>query len=180
MHYRQAVRQSIIKRVLGAIVFLVGGISTAISFLRMLYFNFDDGTAIGSTISKVFQKLVYTIYEHTQFLNFFWEHCPTPSLNQINTQDNVYFILLYLSIFVGAALYSSGKKLAIRLKIINEAIENQLIRESIRGERARSRHELESTMAIENSSIFSQVHQLYIAPLIITVVGGIILKLSGF
>ena len=180
MHYRQAVKQSIIKRIFGSFVFLLGAVSSAISFLRMLYFNFDDGTAIGGAIAKIFQKIVYAIYEHTQFLNFFWEHCPTPSLNQLNTHDNLYFIVLYISIFIGIALYSSGKKLAIRLKAINEMIEDQLIRESLRGEMARSRREIESTMSVENSSIFSQVHQLYIAPLVITIVGGILLKLLGY
>lgn len=180
MNYKQALNKSRLKRLIGFIILSIGVISSVVSLLRMLYFNFNDGTAIGGALSKVFQKLVYLIYENTQFLNIFWENCPTPNLNQLNTEDNIYFICLYILIFIGAALYSSGKKLAIRLNEINRIIEDQLIHESIRNGVMRTRQELENDTHINDSSIFAQVHQLYIAPLVITVIGGIVLKLSGF
>jgi len=179
MTYQQALKQSILKRITGFIIFVFAILSTSISFLRMLYFNFDDGSVFGNALSKLFQKLVYAIYENTQFLSIFWDNCPTPSLNQINNQENIYFLFLYLSIFVGAALYSSGKKLSTRLKNINKSIENQLIHESIKGTRARTRQEIEESIPVERSSFFAQAHQLYLAPLAVAVIAGILLKVSG-
>lgn len=180
MNYQQALNKSRLKRIIGFIILLIGIISSTISILRMLYFNFDDGTVISGALSKVFKNLISLIYENTQFLNIFWENCPTPNLNQLYTQDNIYFILLYILIFIGSAVYSSGKKLAIRLSEINTMIENELIHESIRDGERRTRQEMQNNANINDSSIFSQVHQLYIAPLIITVIGGVFLKLSGF
>ena len=180
MNYQQALKKSRLKRIIGFVIFLIGIVSSIISILKMLYFNFDDGTVIGGALSKIFKNLISLIYENTQFLNIFWQNCPSPNLNQLNTQDNIYFLLLYGLIFIGLALYSSGKKLAIRLNDINIIIENQLIQESIRNGVVRTRQELENNTNINDSSVFSQVHQLYIAPLAITVLGGIILKLLGF
>ncbi|EQB34608.1 hypothetical protein M947_10565 [Sulfurimonas hongkongensis] len=119
----------------------------------------------------------------TKFLTLpiFWENCPTPNLNQLNVQDNIYFIFLYGLIFIGSALYSSGKKLSIRLDEINTMIENQLIQASINNrENINTREEMRNNANINDSSIFSQIHQLYIAPLVITIIGGVVLKLSGF
>lgn len=180
MNYQQALKESRLKRIIGSIISLIGIVSSIISMLKMLYFNFDDGTVIGGVLSKIFKNLISLIYQNTQFLNIFWQNCPSPNLNQLNTQDNIYFLLLYGLIFIGLALYSSGKKLAIRLNDINIIIENQLIQESIRNGVVRTRQELENNTNIEDSSIFSQVHELYIAPLAISVLGGIILKLLGF
>lgn len=180
MNYQQALKKSRLKRIFGFIIFLIGIVSSIISILKMLYFNSDDGTVIGGALSKIFKNLISLIYENTQFLNIFWQNCPSPNLNQLNTQDNIYFLLLYVLIFIGLALYSSGKKLAIRINDINIIIENQLIQESIRNGVVRTRQELENNTNINDSSAFSQVHQLYIAPLAIAVLSGIILKLLGF
>lgn len=101
MNYIQALRKSRLKRFIGLIVFIIGIISSIISILKMLYFNVDDGTAIAGALAKIFQKLVYLIYENTQFLNIFWKNCPTPNFNQLNVQDNIHFIFLYGLIFIG-------------------------------------------------------------------------------
>ena len=181
MNYIQALRKSRLKRFIGLIISIIGVISSIISILKMLYFNFDNGTAIEGVFAKIFQKSIYFIYENTQFLNIFWENCPTPNFNKLNVQDNMYFILLYALIFIGLALYSSGKKLSIRLDEINIIIENQLIHSAISSsEVKRTREEMQNNTNISNSSIFSQLHQLYIAPLIITIIGGVVLKLTGF
>lgn len=181
MNYQQALKKSRLKRIIGFVIFLIGIVSSIISILKMLYFNFDDGTIIGGALSKIFKNLISLIYQNTQFLNIFWQNCPSPNLNQLNTQDNIYFLLLYGLIFIGLALYSSGKKLAIRLNDINIIIENQLIKESIMNNQAvKRRDEIQNEISIKDSSIFSQLNQLYLAPLITSIVGGILLKLLGF
>ena len=71
------------------------------------------------------------------------------------------------------------KKLSIRLRKINEKIENQVIEESIKGSVRRTREQIESETIIPANSIFTQIHQLYLAPVITAVVGAIVLNLIG-
>lgn len=80
MKYREAKSKSLKKIIIGLLIGLIGIITTVISFLKMLYFNFNDGSHFGNTIGKLFQDFVYFIYENTNFLNFFWENCPTPNI----------------------------------------------------------------------------------------------------
>jgi len=180
MNYMEAVNKSRIKRILGFAIGLIAFLSLAVSLLKFIYFRLDDGTRFGSAIAAPFKRLVSVIYENTQFLSFLWEYSPVP--NQLNLADvgNLYFLLTYVAIFIGFALKTSGDKLAKRLAKIREQIENQIIKESIKGNMARSRQEIEGSMQIPNASIFTQFKQLYVAPIITAVVAGILLKLLNF
>jgi hypothetical protein len=183
MHYKEAKNKSIVKILMGLVIVAIGFITTIISLLKMMYFNSTNASPIGNALGQVFKKLVYFIYEHTKFLNIFWEYCPTPNISQtilFSHIDNLYFLICYLLIFIGSGTYHSGKKLFVRIKEIDLIIENQLIQESMRGELARTREEIENTTHINNSTMFSQVHQLYLAPLIVAIVGGILLKVFGY
>jgi len=179
VNFKEAQKKVVEKRVIGAVISVPTIISTAVSFLKMLYFRLDDGTQIGSAIARPFKQLVYWIYENTQFLGVFWQHSPTP--NQINLSDsqNLYFLVIYILFFVGLAFAASGNKLSRRLYKINQKIENQLIEESIKGSGRRSRSQIEESTQVPSSTIFSQLHQLYIAPIITAVVGAIIIKIVG-
>ena len=179
MNFKDARKKSIRKRVLGAAIIVPSMISTGISFLKMLYFRLDDGTQLGGMIARPFKELINWIYQNTQYLSLFWEKSPTPNHMVLSEPHNLYFIVIYLLIFVGFAFYASGAKLASRLAEINEKIENQLIEESIKGAGARSREEIERTTEIPSSSIFSQLHQLYLAPVITAVIGAVLIKVIG-
>lgn len=173
MNYKEAKRKSFIKRIIGLLIGVVSFVATLISFFKMIYFTFDDGTVLSSAIANISKKLVLFIYNMTvEWLNLFWKYCPTPNLNNLtdlSDKNNLLFFILYLGIFIGISLYKSGEKLANKLKKIDEEIEIQLIRNSVSNV---SREELESSASIQNSSLF-QLHQLYIAPIIV----GIILLL---
>lgn len=164
---------------LGAAIIAPTIISTAISFLKMIYFRLDDGTQLGSMIARPFKQLISWIYQNTQALNFFWENSPTPNHMVLSETHNAYFLAIYLLVFVGFALYASGAKMASRLSKINEKIENQLIEESLKGAGARSREEIERSTEIPSNSIFTQLHQLYLAPVITAVIGAAIIKIAG-
>ena len=51
------------------------------------------------------------------------------------------------------------------------------MKESINGDRSRSRQEIEDSIEVPNSNLFTQFQQLYIAPIITAVIAGIIIKL---
>jgi YniB-like protein len=175
--YKEALAKSRLKRIVGIVIVVVAFISTVVSLLRMLYFRLDDGTNLGTVFSRPFKNLVVLAHKNTQFLDFFWSYSPTPSLVNISDPENIKFGVVYLSAFVGAALYASGNKLAMRLRKIDERIEDQLIEDSIRGERVRTREEIRASTEIPDSSIFTQIHQLYFAPVVTTIIGGILLAI---
>jgi len=179
MHYQEARKWLIIKKILGAAIAIPALISTVISFLKMIYFRLDDGTQLGAALAQPFKMIVFWVYEKTQFLNFFWDHSPVPDQLNLSDIQNLYALIIYFGIFVGAALYASGHKMGARLAIIKVKIEDQLIEESVTGFNKRTREEIEQSMVIPSNSIFSQVHQLYLAPVVAGVVVATIIAIIG-
>ncbi len=166
-------------RFIGVVISVPAIISSVVSMLKMLYFRLDSGSQLSGMIARPFKALVSFIYENTQFLNVFWKISPTPNHLQISEIGNVYFIGIYFMVFVGFAFYSVGIKLSRRLDGIKEKIENQVIEESIKGNKARSREEIENSTEIPSTSIFSQVHQLYLAPIATGIIVAMLLKVLG-
>ena len=179
MNFKEARKKVVTKRIIGAAIAVPTIISTAVSFLKMLYFRLDDGSQMGSAIARPFKQLVYWVYENTQFLGVFWRQSPTPNQMELSDPQNIYFMAIYILFFIGLAFIASGNKLSRRLFKINQKIEDQLIEESIKGSGGRSRLQIEESTQVPSSTIFSQLHQLYIAPVVTAVAGAIIIKLVG-
>jgi len=180
MDIQQARSKVLIMWVVGIAISLLSGLSTIVSLMKMLYFRLDTGTQFGGMLAKPFQDLVYAIFQWSNpYLGLFWDYSPTPDQMNLVILDNFIFLLIYLLVFVGMAFISSARKLSRRLKNINERIEDQIIEESMRGEVARTREQIERETEIPSSSIFSQFHQLYLAPVVVGVFVGALLKVSG-
>jgi hypothetical protein len=180
VNYQQAKQKVITRRVLGLIISVPTLISTVVSLLKLIYFRIDDGSLIGGVISRPLKAIVSWVYENThQYIDWFWEYSPTPDLANILDPENGYFIAIYFLIFVGMAFFTLGNKLANRLRIINLRIEDQMIEESIEGSKARSREQIKREIEIPTNSIFSQFHQLYLAPIVAGLVIALLLKLMG-
>ncbi|MBE0458081.1 YniB family protein (plasmid) [Pseudoalteromonas sp. KG3] len=179
MNFHEAKSKVWSYKIIGFVIALPAITSTVISMLKMLYFRLEDGTAMGATIARPFKQLVSVVYENTQALTLFWQYSPTPSLDELLSRQNVYFLSIYVLVFVGLAFFTSGGKLNRRLRKINQKIEDQLIAESIRGDIGRNRQQIEESIEVPPSTIFSQFHQLYLAPIFVAVVGGVFLKLAG-
>ncbi|CAB1261727.1 yfeABCD locus regulator [Vibrio cholerae] len=180
MNFYEAKRKSILYRVVGFTIVVPCAISTVISFLKMIYFRLDDGSKFGSTFAAPFKNLVALIYQKTEFLMFFWKNSPTPNHIHLAESDNIPFILIYLTIFVGLTFWGLGKQLSVRLKNIRKKIEDQMIEESVKGSVARTHSEIAETIFVPNSGMFSNIHKLYVAPIIVAVVGTILVKVLGF
>lgn len=179
MNYKEAKNTALVRKLAGLSIALPAILSSVISLLKMIYFRISDGSQLGEMIARPFRMLVSFVYENTRFLNFFWENSPTPDIKHLLVIENYMFLTIYVAIFVGFAFYASGSKLSARLREINEKIENQMIQESIKGERARTREEIESSTNIPTPNIFTQFHTLYLAPVITGIIVAVILKLLG-
>ena len=179
MTYEYAKKKVHYGRLIGGVVVIVAFLFTVISVLKLLYFGLDNGDALSSAIARPVKIFVYFIYENTQQLSFFWEYAPTPNIKIISAQSNLWFLLSYISLFVGAAIFGSANVLARRLKIIEKQIEDEIIKSSISGNRKRSREEIRNSVEIPSPKIFKRVHELYLAPLIIGLLLALLVKLLG-
>jgi len=177
MNFKEARKKSIIYKCIGALIIIPGVISTIISFLKMIYFRLDDGSRFGSAIAKPFKIAVEYVHQHTDFLIIFWERSPTPNHMDLFETQNIYFILIYLAIFVGLTFWGMGTSLSKRLRQIRKKIEDQVIEESIKGGVTRTQAEIVNSIAVPNNDMFSEVHKLYLAPIVVAVVGGVLAKL---
>lgn len=175
--FAQEQKKIMSKLAVGIVIAIFAGLSTIVSLLKMLYFRLDDGSNIGGILARPFKQFVEWAYQHThQHLGWFWEHSSTPDIKDIFNIENGYFGANYLMIFVGVALVSSALSHRKRLQEIRRKIDDQLIEESIRGESARSREQIERDIEIPSSSFFAQFHQLYIAPIIVGLLITILVK----
>lgn len=179
MNFHEAKSKVWTYKVIGVLIALPAITSTIISMLKMLYFRLENGTAMGAAIARPFKQLVHVVYENTQALTLFWQRSPTPTLDELLSKQNFYFLAVYFLVFVGLAFFTSGGKLNRRLRMINQKIEDQLIAESIRGDGCRNRQQIEESIEVPSSTIFSQFHQLYLAPIVVAVVGGVFMKVAG-
>ncbi|WP_417781759.1 YniB family protein [Stutzerimonas xanthomarina] len=177
MNFRQAKKKARLLKICGAAIGLPALVVTFISVLKLFYYSLDDGTALGGMVAQPLQRLVEFIYHQPLFPKWLWEYCPTPNPYALSDPNNLKFLVVYITIFIGAAVVSSGNALSRRLTRISQEIEDELLRQSLRGQsERRSREEMESTAEISSSSVFSQVHQLYLAPIITAVIGALLLK----
>ncbi|WP_457980354.1 YniB family protein [Ectopseudomonas composti] len=177
MNYRQAKRKAANQAVIGFVVMVSGIIASLVSAMKMIYFRLDDGTALSGMLTAPLKNLISYLYYQPWFPKWLWQICPTPNPYALNDPENFKFLVVYVAIFVGAAISASASKSRRRLAKINEEIENEMLRQSLRGESAaRSRATMEENAVIPQQSIFSQVHQLYLAPIVVTIIGALLLK----
>ncbi|HDO1316025.1 YniB family protein [Aeromonas veronii] len=179
MNFYEARKKSVIYRCVGLLIILPCVISTVVSFLKMIYFRLDDGSTFGSALAEPFKNFVSFIYQKTEFLMFFWQKSPTPNHINLSEPDNIPFVFIYLAIFVGITFWGLGRELSYRLNKIRKKIEDQVIEESIRGNLARSQSEITNAVHISSDGILASIHSLYIAPVVVTVVGAILVHFLG-
>ena len=107
---------------------------------------------------------VRPLTEPAQVLEGAWKWTPTLNTQEWLSGANLMFLVLYWGFFLGLAFIASGRKL---------------------GERAASRQhpgpagaasESPAEPPIRRPSIFTQVHQLYVAPIVTSLIAGLLLK----
>lgn len=173
-------KKAYIEIMIGLFVFIPSFMSTIISLLKMFYFKLSDGSRFGEAIAAPFKHIVSSIYTHTSpWLDFFWNNSPTPDPQAISSSESISTFIIYGVIFIGMAFIGSGKKKINKILEINEAIDKQMLKDSIQGHRSRPRSEIENSEEISSEKFFTQFHTLYLAPVITGIVIVILTKLLG-
>ncbi|MBN6063500.1 YniB family protein [Aggregatibacter actinomycetemcomitans] len=137
----------------------------AMSYLKMMYFLPNIGI-----LFRPIKKLIYLIYSKTLFLEPLWRLAPVPDINDLLSGGFISVIAISTVFVLFMILRNSAMLRLKKLKDIEQEIDNQLIKESIKGELARNKKEIEKSIKIPEQSFLSSFHSLYIAPLIIGVI----------
>lgn len=175
MDYSTAKMQVITKRVIGVVILLISSLFMLADLLTFLYSSLDSGGPPLAQLSFSLKKLVYASYLRTQFLSPIWNNASAPNMNDLTSSGTLGFIAWYIAMFLGVSIFRSGNRLAKRLRFIDRQIEDEEIRESVKGKQRRSRKEIQDGINVPKQSISKEIHTLYIAPLVV----GVILYVLG-
>lgn len=179
MSYEEAKRRIRIRRLLGIAILAVASLVTGVSLLKFLYFGLDDSGFLFAGIVLSLKWMVYAIYTRTQFLSFVWVHAPISDPQRWVSASNFWFLVSYLSMVMGIAIFRSGNELAVRLRRIEEQIEDELIRSSMRSGERRTRQQMQESVEIPQSPTWGRVHELYLAPVIVGLILAVAAQLLG-
>ena len=161
MNYFYAKKKALVSKSLGYILMLICFITLTISILNALYFHFDNSPLLEG-IAKLVKSFVNLIYQNTQFLKIFWDNTPIPNLMNPFDKSNLGFIAIYVVLFVGASMVRYGNRLLKRLRKIDEQIQDELMKNQLKGI-VRHESELREVISIPSNSF----HSLYLAPIIV-------------
>ncbi|WP_025130634.1 YniB family protein [Pseudomonas sp. PH1b] len=166
MNYTQAQLRYRLAIAAGALLFSGALISTCISTLKMLYWRLDSYTTMASVINQPIKYFVYQVNAYTQPLNWFWDNSPLPSFIDLSYPSHWKFLVIYLLIFVGAALYGWGRSLMRKVEEVEPLIQARLNTPAEEGVAAMTLQQLEDTTPVEPGvSFLSQTHWLCVRPL---------------
>ena len=82
MTYHQAKARIAQKRLIGGALIVIGAVVTIIGLLNYMYVRLHEGGALFAGLALALKRLIYAIYEKTQFLSFVWS---TPHLQTLKT-----------------------------------------------------------------------------------------------
>lgn len=177
MDYKEAVNQSRFKKIAGLSLTLIATMSTGISLMRLIYFGIDERTRIAN--ASLFKHNIYVVYKNTRFLDWFWEHCPKPNLANPKDVENIFFLLIYYAIFLGLAMYASGREIGKEISEVEKFSENYLFDDSTPAESEIEYQYTPKPVTIPESSVFAQFIPLCIIPVMVTLFGGVLFKMIG-
>ena len=120
-----------------------------------------------------FTEYWYTISPYKKFnifLDPLWRLSPIPNMNDLFSKESISATAIAIAFVLFMMLRSSGVLRLKKLKDIEQEIDNQLIKESIKGELSKNKKEIEKNIKMPKQSFLSSFHSLYIAPLVIGIV----------
>ncbi|WIE47931.1 YniB family protein [Pseudomonas sp. GM17] len=171
MNYTQAQLKYRLAIAAGALLFTGALISTVFSTLKMLHWRLDSYTTAAATINRPIKNFMFTVYENTRPLDWFWDNSPTPDFIRLSNPPHWKFLVIYLLIFIGAALFTWGRTLMRKVEEVEPLIQARLNAPAEEGVAVMTLQQLEDSTPVEAvPSFFSQVRVLCVLPVGIGVV----------
>lgn len=112
----QAKKRVTRQRIAAAFIMVVSALFFTCAALKSFYFAMAGDTTAFSGVAHGVQRLVYFVYERTQFVSWFWEWAPVANPKELNTPGN--FGLLFVAICgaIGRIVWDSATSLSVRIK----------------------------------------------------------------
>ncbi|MFG6655575.1 YniB family protein [Scandinavium sp. M-37] len=177
MTYQQAGRIAVLKRILGWVIFIPAVISTLISVFKFMFEHSEKQPGIDAVLLDFSHVMIEMIRFNTPFLNFFWYNSPQPDFHH---SLNIGFWIIFALIFIGLALQASGARMSRQAKFLREGVEDQLILEKAKGPEGLSKEQIDAKIVVPRHTLFLQIFNLYVLPVIVIVAGYFFFKLLGF
>jgi hypothetical protein len=173
MTRKEAVQRIWTYRILGFLLFVVIVTLLFISILKASYYA--DSVILKPVVENIVSTLYYELPVVSPIISTLWAYVPTPRLAPLLSVENVPLLILYVMLIPVTYLWSAAQNLAEIVK----AVDNQLAMESMHGS-VRNRptprmQENEEFYVPSKATFWGQVHNNYLAPIVVTVIGGIIL-----
>ncbi len=122
------------QRILAVVIMAAMAILFSCSALKSIYFSMANDTTALSSLSQGIQRIVYFIYERTQFFAWFWEWAPVINPKILNTAGNLGFLIIVITGAIGRMMWDSATNLSARigktiLKVEELGWERELMRQ---------------------------------------------------
>ncbi|MDQ9010301.1 YniB family protein [Acinetobacter gerneri] len=173
MNYQTAKTKVIIYYSVGILLIILGFLFFLTGSLLTLYYSLENNIGVFK-VTYLLKQMIYFLYEKTSFIKMIWNHAPILDPNHLSSKGSVTFIVWYVSIFFGWTFVRSANKLSSRLRVIDQDLEDQSIRASMR---MSATNDSKRNIPIPNQSIWKEIHTLYIAPIVVGIVLWLISKL---
>jgi hypothetical protein len=122
-------------RIFAAGVMITAMLLLAFAGLKSISFAVEgDQTALAS-LSQALQRLVYLIYERTQFALWFWEWSPVINPKELNTTGNWGFLFVVVCGAIGRTMWDSASNLSMRIKKTIQRVEELGWEQELMGQR---------------------------------------------
>lgn len=170
MTRNQAIQRIWTYRAFGVVIAVVGLTLLFVGLLKGLYYAEPSGSFIQNATKNIVAIVYHKIPVISPIIAAAWPYAPGFSLFPLLSVNNIPLLVIYVALWGGGFLFRAAQNLAAVVK----AVDYQNAVDGMRGSRRRpdSREELNIP---QKATFLGQVHENYIAPLIVTVVAGIIL-----
>lgn len=102
-------------RVISAIIMSTAILFFACSALKSIYFAMANDTTALSVLSRAIRRLVYFIYERTQFVSWVWDWAPVANPKIINSSGNFGLLFIVTCGAIGRTMWDSAAHLSSRI-----------------------------------------------------------------
>jgi hypothetical protein len=127
------------QKIFAMVVMIISVLFFACAALKSIYFSMADDTTVLSALSHGGQRLIYFIYERTQFVSWFWEWAPVINLKEPNTSGNLGFLFVVVCGAIGRTMWDSASSLSARIKKTIMRVEELEWEQELMGQRGQIR-----------------------------------------
>lgn len=111
------------QRVVSVALGLIASVSLLCAALKGIYVSLDGDISVLSSVSRNIQRLVYTAYEKTQFMSWFWKWSPVLNARELNTPGNWGGLFLLMCLLISRLMWDSASNLSLRVTKAMQRVE---------------------------------------------------------